>query len=228
MKVVYSGLEDSGKSLKLARVASDVLYRNAAWQRLTGVPRPIISNIAFSQSFLDVAKEEGVEVRYWKDLSELVVLTDADVFIDEVGTYFDSRMWESLSLDIRRWLAQSSKMGVDIYGTAQDFAQVDKSFRRLCNSLFLIRKVMGSNRPSKSKPPVKRVWGLCSVTELDPESYEEDDKRAMWSIPSFFVISKRYTSIFDTQQRIAESAPPPLKKIVRVCPEDGYKKIRYV
>jgi len=36
------------------------------------------------------------------------------------------------------------------------------------------------------------------------------------------------TEVFDTREEIKASAYPPLKKIVRVCPEDGYQRIRYV
>jgi len=116
-KTIFSGLEDSGKSYMLAHTASEIAYRNAKWLKITGVPRPIISNLRFEPSFEQhVVTDLGIPIRYWKDISELREITNADLFIDEVGTYFDSRTFKDLPLDIRLWLAQASKLGVDIYG----------------------------------------------------------------------------------------------------------------
>jgi len=101
-------------------------------------------------------------------------------------------MWTDLSLDVRRWLTQGSKMGIEFYGSAQDFAQVDKAFRRLCNHLYDIKKLLGSARPSATKPPVKKIWGICLMNSLDPNAYNEDKKKyegGVW-IPSFFFHKK--------------------------------------
>lgn len=220
MKVIYSGLESSGKTLRLAKVAADIAYRNSSWNRLTGTSRPIISNIKFSEDFETHVQEElGVEIRYWKNLDELVSLENADVFIDEVGTYFDARLWSDLPLDVRRWLTQGAKSGIEIYGSAQDFAQCDLAFRRLVNHLYHITKLVGSPRPAATKPPVKRIWGICSMRELNPREYKEDkksfDKTSLF--PSFFWIERQYCEIFDTTQKIARSAPPPYRHIERYC-----------
>jgi len=125
---------------------------------------------------------------------------------------------------------EAAKLGVEMYCTAQDFAQVDKAFRRLVNHLYQINKVIGSRRPSATKPPVSFIWGLCAVRELDPSGYDEDKKKfaSESPIPSFFFIRKHYCDIFNTTQEIAMSAFAPLRKIVRICPEDGYKQVRYV
>ncbi|MBC7836917.1 hypothetical protein H7X87_04045 [Acetobacteraceae bacterium] len=252
MKVIFSGLESSGKSLKLAMLVTDLAYRNCKWyekqlndwERLGQIkyekkygegarpaPRPIWSNLKFSDPFEKYCKEElGIPIFYWSNLSELIEIQNADVICDEVGNYFDARMWEQLTMDVRRWLTQGAKMGIEFYGSAQDFAQVDKAFRRLVNHLLHIRKIVGSRRPSATKPPVQFVWGFCMVTELDPQGYDEDsNKFANVNILNFrlFTIRKHYTQIFDTLQKIKRSAPPPLIKEVRVCLEDGYKRVRY-
>lgn len=229
MKIIYSGLESSGKSLKLAMKASDLVHRNAKWKEIAGISRPIVSNLRFGKEFVDYADERGISIEYWTDLDDLIKMRNCDVLIDEVGTYFDSRLWADLSLDSRRWLAQAAKLGVEIYGTAQDFAQVDKSFRRLVNQLFLVRKVVGSGRPSATKPPIKRIWGVCAMTELDPQGYDEEKKLSKGGfIPHMFTIQRKYCEIFDTTQEVAMSAYPPLRKIVRTCPEDGFVKVKYV
>lgn len=230
MKVIYSGLESSGKSLRLAKVVADLVERNSRWAKKSGVMRPILSNLQFSDSFIEWSKGKGIPVKYWTNLDELIKFDNADVIIDEVGTYFDSRLWSELSLDVRRWLTQGAKTGIEIYGSAQDFAQVDLAFRRLVNHLYHITKLVGSGRPSPTKPPIKRIWGLCSMRELNPREYKEDkksfDKTAMF--PSFFMIERRHCEIFDTTQKILRSAYPALKHIDRNCPDCGLVKIIHV
>jgi len=158
MKVIFSGLESSGKSLKLAMTAVGIAQKNAKWKEKSGIVRPIYSNLKFKDEFEKYVVEElGIPIIYWQNIDELVLIENADVFIDEVGNYFDARMWADLSQDARRWLTQGAKTGVHLYGSAQDFAQVDKAFRRLVNHLFHIRKIIGSRRPSPTMPPVTKI-----------------------------------------------------------------------
>lgn len=220
-KTIYSGLEGSGKSLKLAMVAVDLAHRNSKWAQSSGVVRPIASNLQFSENFTRyVTQDLGIPIIYWENLDDLIELEQCDVLIDEVGNYFDSRGWQELTLDARRWLTQGSKMGIELYGTAQDFAQVDKSFRRLVNNLIHIRKMVGNPRPSATRPPIKFIWGACMSLELDPQTYNEDkSKFETLNIFSFrmFFIRKEFCEIFDTTQKIKKSAPPKLKHIERFC-----------
>ncbi len=220
MKVIFSGLESSGKSLKLAMTAVMLVERNAKWNKITGKNRPIVSNMRFASHFEEWARTMKVEIRYWKDLEELIQYDEADIICDEVGTYFDARAWTDISLEVRRWLQQGAKAGIEFYGGAQDFAQVDKSFRRLVQpgDLIHITKLMGSRRPSATKPPVRRIWGVCLVQSLNPQGYNEDSKQFESSgLPSFFFIRKEYTGIFNTQQKILKGTPPPLQHIDRTC-----------
>jgi len=225
MKIIYSGLESSGKSLKLAMIASEVAYRNSKWNKSKhmkdkGLKRPIVSNMEFTPDFYNwCVNELDVPIHYWKNLDDLIEYREADIFIDEVGNYFDSRLWSELSLDTRKWLTQGAKSGIEIYGSAQDFAQIDRAFRRLVNNLFHITKVFGSRRPAATKPPIKRIWGMCMVQELDPVGYNEDNRKFTSEslIPSFFFIQRKYCEIFDTSQFLQRSSPPPLKHIQRRC-----------
>jgi len=232
MKVVYSGLESSGKSLRLAMTAADIAWRNSKWREKSGIVRPLASNLHFSPQFEAYVREElQIPISYWTNIDELVKLRDADVFVDEIGNYFDSRLWADLTLDARRWLSQGAKMGIEMYATAQDFAQVDKAFRRLTNHLFYIRKLVGSRRPSATKPPIKHVWGVCMVSELDPQGYDEDEKKFKgggFRLPSFFTITKDACAIFDTLERIERSKPMDYRHEVRSCELHdtcGYQKI---
>lgn len=232
MKIVYSGLESSGKSLMLARIVADVAWRNHKWKKKTKIVRPIHSNLQFSEQFYTyVTVELGIPIHYWKNLDELVEVRDADVLCDEIGNYFDARMWADLSLDVRAWLQQAAKMGVEMYCTAQDFAQIDKSFRRLVNELYLITKIIGSPRPAATRPPVTHIWGVCWKRELDPRSYEEDNKKAVAGLGGIgwpFFIRQQDCDRFDTKQRIPRSSYPHLKKIVQTCLEDGFVRTRYI
>lgn len=229
-KTIFAGLEDSGKSLQLAIHAGKLAERNAKWMKKTGIPRPIVSNLEFQEPFFKYVTEElGIPIKYWKDLEELPSLTDCDLIIDEVGAYFDSRTFKDLPLDLRLWLAQASKLGVDIYGSAQDFAQVDITFRRLTTSLYEITKLIGSSRPTKTRPSSKRIWGLCQMRQLDPVGYDEQKKAFNNSsvLPSWFLIKRAHCEIFDTTKRIAKSKPTPYKHVVRPCAEPGCKFALY-
>src|SRR5690606_9522855 len=106
----------------------------------------------------------------------------------------------------------------------------DKAFRRLCKRVILVKKAIGSRRPMKTAPPVKRPWGLIMRWQLDPQGFDGDqaEMKTINILPSLFFIRKRDVDIFDTQKRISMSEPPPLVKIKRVCPEDGYTRVRYV
>lgn len=234
-KVIYTGAEDSGKSYQLALQAGKLVERNGRWLKITGKPRAIASNLQFEPWFEQFAEEKGVPIRYWKDLEELPGMGGCDLIIDEMGSYFDSRTFKDLSLDVRLWVAQASKLGTDIYGSAQDFAQVDVSFRRLVrgptNGLFQISKLMGSDRPHATKPPVKRVWGFCMMRELDPMKMDDKgEKFATNGMPSFFFISKKICQIFDTKKRIATSATMPYKHVLRHCglPNCNYQHVAHI
>jgi len=224
-KLIWTGLEDSGKSLEVARMAAHIMYRNAKWNKTSKEKRAIVYNMPFSKKFLDECARLGVPTRKWKDLEELIDLKGVDLFVDEIGTYFDSRTFANLPLDIRLWLAQASKLGVDMFGAAQDFAQVDISFRRLTTHLYLVTKLMGSMRPHPTRPPVKRIWGVYTVREMDPRTYDTgtnaEENAQGWPWPHF--IYREHCDLYDTTMRIAKSAPPPFKHIARRCEVEGCK-----
>lgn len=222
-KIVFSGLESSGKSLMLAKQVRSLVLRNAKWFKITGVVRPIVSNLKFTDEFSKWATEVmGVPIIYWKDIVDITRYEEADIIIDEIANYFDSRFWADLPLEVRSWCSQGAKAGIEIYATTQDFAQVDISFRRLVQpgSLFEIHKVVGSERPSKSRPPVNYIWGLCFVYKVDPRGYSEKEKVYMEHsvIPSnFFFIKKADCKIFDTQAKIQKGNPAPFRHETRYC-----------
>jgi len=228
MIVVFTGLPGSGKSARLARTAVEILYRNRKMQEQTGVVRLLWTNLKLAP---EVEVEFKGQIAYWTDLRQLTPLRDVDVLIDEVATYFDARLWETLSLEMRRWLAQHRKFGIEIYGTSQDFAQVDKAFRRLTSNLLYLRKLVGTRDISPTRPPPKFVLVISMVQELDPTTYDEQkSKFANDGIPSFMVITKKDVDIFDTRAEVALSHALPLKHIERECERNDcpFHKVQHV
>jgi len=219
MIVVFTGLPGSGKSLKLAATLIDVLYRNKRYFEKTGTMRVLWTNLQLTKAVED---EFPGQIKYWTDLRQLTPLRDVDVAIDEIATYFDARLWETLSLEMRRWLAQHRKFGIEIYGTSQDFAQTDKAFRRLTSNLFYLRKLFGSSDISPTRPAPKYIWGVSAISELDPTVYDEQlSKFGGGSFPSFMFITRSATEIFDTRAEVKLSSALPLKHIRKECELTG-------
>jgi len=234
MKKVFIGKEGSGKTLLMGQESERILYRNVHLHKKTGFMRPIVSNIAYSAQFLAKARKLGVPVKAWRDIEELQNLTECDLFIDEVGAYFDARTFSDLPLATRLWLAQAQKLGVHIYAGAQDWAQIDVSFRRLVSSLYEVKKIAGSRRPSLSLPGSKFPWAIILIWRIAPASTSESaELRTLSVLPEFFFVGRKKVSRFDTNARIAETAAPPLKRIQRhwTNPQTGkveYTQTRYV
>jgi len=216
MIVVFTGLPGAGKSLKLADTVIEVLYRNRKYHKKTGVKRMLYTNLAMSPKVMTEFRDY---IEMWVDLRQLLPLRDVDVVIDEVATYFNARQWENLSVEMNRWLTQHRKFGVDIYGTAQDFAQADKAFRRLTSDLLYLTKIAGSADISPTRPLPSFIWGLVLVQTLDPVRYDEEKSKftQVGLLPRFMWISKRKVSVFDTRAEVKPSSGLPLKHSVRVC-----------
>jgi hypothetical protein len=232
MKICYTGKESSGKSLKLAKVCKDLVYRNSKWLKKSGIMRPIASNLIFSKEFEEYAKNKGIQIIYWSNLDDLISLRDCDIIIDEISNYFDARGWKELNLDVRRWMSQGAKIGNEMYTSAQDFAQVDIAFRRLINHLYKINKVIGSRRPSATRPPVKKIWGICVMSELDPLHFDEENDKfnRINTWPKIYFINRQDCEIFDTKQEILKSKPLTYKHIERYCqdPKCTYKHTEHI
>jgi len=226
MITIFEGLPGSGKSVTTAKYAIKILYRNLDWYRKSGTVRKIYSNIKFNdetvEQIIDTYPEtSGIAndefVRYWEDPFELVSLRDCDVVWDEVATHLDSTQWANVPLELKRWLQQHRKFGIQIWGNTQVFPQIDISMRRLTSEVITLWKPFGSRDPSPTTPPVTRVWGLIIGRSVDPQTYDENNKVFNDYIPSFTWISEVLTSFFDTRQEINMGKYPPLKHIERAC-----------
>jgi len=218
-KVIFTGGEGAGKSYEMAKTAYKILYRNSSLIRKGLPPRAIVTNMRFSPKFMSTAEKLNVPIIEYTTLSELIKHTECDVFIDEISKYFDSHRWQDLSLDALTWITQGGKQGVKMYGSCQDFSQVAKSFRVITSRVFLVKKIMGSKRPSKTLGKPWFIWGFIAIWRVNPKSFKGDDvtMETIGLLPQIFRITKKYTSIFDTSQKIARPEQMPLEHIERWC-----------
>jgi len=213
MICIFTGLPGAGKSYKMARTVVDILYRNKKWYQQTGIKRQIVSNLKLSPHI--EVEFEGF-IRYWSDPSELVALRNVDLFWDEIATHLDSTQWQNMPLSVKRWLQQHRQFGVEVYGTTQDFAMIDKSMRRMTSDLVHLVKVFGTRDKSATKPDPKYVFCLVLMKTLDPTTYDEENKSTR-GIPKFMLITREGIDVFDTTQEILAGEYPPLNHIEREC-----------
>ena len=221
---VYTGRPGSGKSNKLANTLVQIINRNNRWYNKTGIIRPIYTNFHLRP---DLEELFSGALRHWQDLEELVQVQDGDIFIDEIFNYFDAKHWAELSFSVRRWLSQHRKLGVEIYGNCQDFAQIDISFRRMVSDLYYLVKLIGSRDPSPTRPPVKWIWGVSVLYTMSPVDYQENQKENQTSFSGLEFITRGSCELFDTREIIQPGVFPPLQHSERRCNKVGctFKKI---
>lgn len=224
------GLPGQGKSLRSAKMVLNLLERNKKWEAQTGVKRRIAANMPFSPEL--EAKYPG-SIVYWSDIEEVCRLADVDVIFDEVANKFDARNWINLPDAVKWWLRHHDKEGVEIYANTQHYEAVDVQFRRLVNYLYVVTKVIGSGRPAATKPPAKMIWGVVMVRQHDPKTYSfEGDSgekvRSTIGFPSFFFITRKLVSIYDTRHKILGDDETKMRHIVKSCDVCRAQKIVHV
>jgi len=235
MKIVYTGLESSGKSLMLSRMAEKMRKRNTQWLRrrkklkLESVPRTMAFNQPMSEQFKKLILDSGLQYKEFRSFHEIEYDTETDFFIDELLKFFPSRGTDPLPYHVMEWLTQGAKSGNHIYASSQDFSQVHKQFRLLTNKVYIVRKIIGSHRPIKSMPPVGSVWGLCVRSQVKPSSFKGDNATMETQfVPIPFLISKTDTKRYDTLYKVPQATLPDLKlRQQRVYAQDKEGKIIY-
>lgn len=224
MKIIYTGLESSGKTLLLAKKIKKLLYRNKLWKKKYGFTRQIWSNLILSENFYKKNKEY---INYWYDYKDLIDKSGIDIIWDEISTDFSALKKEPLPKIVNRWLRQGAKQGIEIYATAQEYHDVHLDMRRRCFKAFKIRKLIGSRRGGDNMPPVKNIWGLCIYRQLKIHPYNELVPEYSDMIPSLLYIGKELCNIFDTRQVIKESLHPPYDHVERKCLTCGFKRVEH-
>jgi len=211
---ITEGAPGQGKSLYTARTARRLLLRNKSWEKSGNERRILWSNLKFSENF---EHEFDGYIKYWSDSSQLVKLRDCDIIWDEIATELDSRNWTNLSIEMKRFLSQYRKRGIDIYGNTQDFSMVDQRARLMISNVRTLSKIIGSRDISTTKPAPKTIWGLVMIRDVQNFREVDPEKKKYDVIPSFMLISKELVSIYDTRQDIALGKPPPLRHETRFC-----------
>lgn len=219
---IIEGAPGQGKSMYTARLAKRLVQRNRKWFLKTGTIRFIYSNLKFSESFekssmVQLEDRDICILKYWSDSSELVQLHDCDIVWDEIATELDSRNFSELSVEMKRFLSQYRKRGIDIYANTQDFSMIDKRARLMISGVSTLTKIMGSRDISTTKPNPPVIWGIVMIRKV--LNYREDDpeKKKYEFIPSFMLIEKALVELYDTRQDIPLGKPAPLKHRELIC-----------
>lgn len=176
--------------------------------------REVWSNLKFSEKF---EKEWEGYIKYWVDSSMLVKLHDVDIIWDEIATELDSRNFANLSIEMKRFLSQYRKRGIDIYANTQDFSMIDARARLMISGVRTLTKVIGSRDISTTKPPPKTIWGIVIIREVENYRETEPDKKKYSILFDLLFIDREKVEIYDTRQDIALGEPAPLKHLVRHC-----------
>lgn len=216
MKVVYTGIESSGKDLHLSIRAERVLKRNIKWmKKREKLGEPLVQRtMAFmapmSKDFIQRIEDAGCKYVKFDNLSDILGLNEVDIFIGELIKLFPANGSNSLSREQLDFITQGAKDGVHMFCGSQDFSQVHKQFRLLVNEVYVVTKIIGSRRPIKSAPPVNKVWGICMVRGVDPTSFKGDSP-SMETIgfPSFTFIKLEDCLRFDTSYKVPLTEFPP-------------------
>jgi len=221
MATGWTGEQSAGKSQLMAVHARTILDRNIFWIRkrqqlgLPSIPRTMAFDSPMNPLFVKEIEKWGMKYIHFRQLHEVMPLNEIDIFIHEIVSWFPQRGSEPLVPEQAEFLSQAEKEGIQIYFCCQDFSQVHKAFRMHVYELRLVIKVIGSPRPMRSAPPVKKIWGLVLSWELDPRSFRGDnagiERLSMW--PSFYFINKEDTQLYDTSYRVRGLSLPPLKMI---------------
>jgi len=225
---IVEGAPGQGKSLYTARLVFRLLQRNKRWYEKTQQRREIWSNLKFSEAF---EREAEGYLKYWSDPAVLVKLNDCDIVWDEIATELDARNWTNLSAEMKRFLSQYRKRGIDIYANTQDFSMIDQRARLMISHVRTLWKAIGSRDISTTKPPPRFIWGLIIIRDVTNYRETDPEKKKYGIVPSFMLIERELVELYDTRQDIKLGDPPPLRHSVRYCEfygQPGHEKCTYV
>lgn len=225
---IYDGNTGQGKTYMTGLKTLELLHRNKNWyeKKKIKTPRILATNMALSPA---IQKKFMGYIAFWSDMEQLVSLRQCDVIFDDMATYLDSQRWTETPLSVKRWLRLHEHYGCDIYGNAQDFLTIDPSVRRLTGRVDHVSKIIGSRRPSATKPEVKRIWGILTVRRVKTEEMDKEKiKRTYEGLPKIEFIKRAVCNVFDTTQDIQMGEYPPLQHIMRVCNSCGEEKVKHI
>jgi len=166
---VYVGKPGHGKTIALMREFVRVCKKNEKIFNTTGYRRTVKTCI-HPAPWLYARYAFYIEI--FNDLDWLPYARDCDIFIDEMGSFFDSRQWASLGPEVIHALRLHRHRGIDIYGATQEFSQVDVTIRRLTTRLYRTKKIFSTKEPQPNQKPSKFAFMLATVGTVKPEHRE--------------------------------------------------------
>lgn len=211
---ITEGAPGQGKSLYTARLALRLVERNKKWFAKGNPKRVVWSNIRFSEQF---EKDNEGFFDYWTDTQQICTLKDCDIIWDEIATELDARNFANLTVELKRFLSQYRKRGVDIYANTQDFSMIDARARLMITCVRSLTKIIGSRDISTTKPAPKYIWGLVLIRDVSNWRETDPEKKKYEIVPAFMFITQELISLYDTRQDIPLGRPAPLKHTVLVC-----------
>lgn len=231
MITIFTGLPGASKSYFCAQTTMFLLNRNERWYKATGQRRMVMTNLAMHPK---VEKRYGFGTErsflgYWEDPEEIPKMKNIDLVWEEMGAHVDSRGWENLPLELRRFLQQHRHRGVEIYGNCQDYNDIDVAIRRITGNLVHLTKIVGSRDPSPTTKPPRFIWGVVMIHLLNPRpAIDEDERWRTRQFHGFEFINREGVELYSMHNDIKAGKYPPLQHRNRECPDCGYKKITHV
>lgn len=163
-------------------------------------------------------------------------LHDTDIAHDEIGKDLPAGSWQDTPKWFRQIFSHLRKRGNRYFANTQVYEDIDIAFRRQIDFAWKIKKVIGSGDVSASLPPRRFVWGLIVKKQFDPMILEhERDPKARENkqeiegsgMPSFFFITKRLVSIYNTKDELPPYKPDTLEHQEMwcenpKCPKHGF------
>jgi hypothetical protein len=228
----------SGKSLHQAETVIRLLRRSRKIQKKYHLPlREVWCNFHMNEKIREANKDR---LFYWQLPQQMIfedyptnrrIRRNFDLVWDEMAVELPSDAWRDTDPAIRRFFAQHRKRGVQIFGNTQDYMMLDINARRMATKVYETHKILGNRDPSSTLPPVKLIWGVIIIWQLDKRLIREDagNKKHLDLIPEFLFITKKLTEAYDTTEDIAKNPKLKLQHVEYWCDTcKGIKKIEHI
>jgi len=231
------GMQGQGKSLRAARLIFILYERNKKWFEKTGIIRQIAANEPLNLEVFEDKDATKFFAPQWNDVKDLCERRNCDIIWDEIANDLDARNFSMLSAEVKRLLSRADKRGLEIFANTQDFDMIDKRARRMMTAVFEVSKLLGSPRPSPTRPPIEKPWGLFWAREFinyrSEDAIMDPSKREFALIPQdVFLMQKRYIDLYDTLYETGAKKYPPLEHVEQECEIHGrgcsFKKISHL
>lgn len=228
MTIGWVGKKGSGKSyLMIKFLMKNLAYNKKMHEKYELDIRRCALNFPVAQSVLDEYRDYLVG---WKDIEELPHLHNCDVYCDDISSKFDQHGWRNVPMDVRSWLRlnEHRPFFCNFYFNAQNFAEVDVSFRRMTDQLYVVTKGMGSKRPMPSEPPPKRIWGFIYAEDVPDEEYRKESfNQSLYSGGKWHWLSRKICALYDTGVELDRPVLPKLEHSERECAKCGFVKVTH-